>query len=112
MTICAVHPFFQMDVFQVHGLLEFFWIIGRDHAAVLVEQVAFSISFEDGPEYPSVTVKIAELSILEFAVELGGADFFQEFEIRPQASRCRPLRIASCYPTPFFLAGIAFRSGI
>ena len=49
---------------------------GLDDVAGVVEQVPVTVLFEDGPEYPPVTVKIGELPMLQKRIQAG--DVFQE----------------------------------
>ena len=69
MAVDAMHSLFQVDVFQVHGLLEFVRIVERNLVVVGVEQIAFAVVLEDRAENPSVTVEIGELRVLELLVE-------------------------------------------
>src|SRR5712691_9533016 len=70
MTIDAVHAFLKMNVVEVHCLLESIRIVGRNDRVLGIQQVAFSIAFENLAKHPAVTVRICELRPLELAVEL------------------------------------------
>ena len=85
-AVDAVHPFFQMDVFEVHRFLELIGIVERDLLVVLVEQVAFAVVLEDGAEDPAMAVEVGKLRVLQLPVEFGRAGFLQELGVRPQAA--------------------------
>ena len=63
MTVGAVHPFVQMDVAEMHALVELIFVIGRDNVVVRIQHVALAIAFIDGAEYPSMAVEIGELGV-------------------------------------------------
>ncbi len=63
-AVDAVHSFFQMDVFEVHGLLELVGIVKRDLLVVLIQQVAFAVVLEHRAENPAVAVEVGELGVL------------------------------------------------
>ncbi len=77
-AVDAVHAFFQMDVLQLHGLLQLLLVGERDDVAVLVEQIAVAVLLEDGAEDPAVAVEVGELRVLQLAVELRRAGLLQE----------------------------------
>ena len=107
MAIGALHAFFEVDVFQVDGLIEFLRVVGRDDLVVRVEQVAFAIAFEDGAENPSVAVKIGELRRFELLVEFGTANYLRkELRIGPHASHGGRLRISERDLIALFLGRI------
>ena len=80
-TVDAVHPLLEMDVAEVHGLLEFVGIVERDARVVRVEQVAFAIALEDSHEVPTVAVIVGELRLLRLRVQR--RDFLQEIDVGP-----------------------------
>ena len=66
MAINTLHPFLQMDVFEMHRLREFVGIGERHDLAVTIEQVAFAVAFVDRAKEPAMAVKISELCMLIF----------------------------------------------
>jgi hypothetical protein len=64
-AIVALHPFFEMNVGEVHGFAEALRIVERDLFAVLVEPVALAIVIEDRAEDPTVPVEVRELRGLQ-----------------------------------------------
>ena len=83
MAIHAVHAFFEVDVLEVHGFAEFFWIIERNDVVFLVEQVSLAVFFVDGAEDPAVAVEVGELRMLQILFEFGARNFFQKGFVAP-----------------------------
>ena len=92
MAVDAMHAEIDMDRVEMHRLLEFLRVVGRDDVVGVVEQVALAVAFVDGAEIPAVSVVVGELGVLELRVEL--ADLGAEFGIGPFAANHRPLGIA------------------
>ena len=107
MAIDALHSFFEMDVLQVNGFVEFLWIVGSDDLIVCVEQIALAVPLEHGAEHPAVAVKIGELRFVQLRVEFRTARLCQKFRIGPQAARCGTFRIALRDLILFFFGRIA-----
>ena len=93
-TVNAVHPFFKMDVVEMHSLPEAIRIVRRDDCIPGVEQVPFTISFEDFAKHPAMSVKVCELRALELAVEFRHAALIQKIWLRPKTAQAGRLRIA------------------
>ena len=68
-AVGAVHPLLEVDVLQMHGLLELVGIVEGDDLVVGVEQVAFAVALVDGHEVPAVAVIVGELRVLRLGVE-------------------------------------------
>ena len=86
MAVDALHAFFQVNVLEVDGLLEFVGIIEGDRLVFGVEQRAFAVVLENGAEDPAVAVEVSELSVLQLLVEFGCANFLKKIDIRPEAA--------------------------
>src|SRR5205085_9568353 len=90
-AVNAVHPFFEMYVFQVNcfaGLavvLEEVWVVVRDDAPVLVEVMALPVHLVNASEHPAVAVVIGDLHVSHLRVEL--ADLEQKFWVTPESAR-------------------------
>src|SRR5438876_11283200 len=69
MAVNAVHSFFEMNVVEVHRLLEAVGIVRRNNVIVGIKQVAFTVAFEDLAKQPPVPVKIRELGSLKLPIE-------------------------------------------
>ena len=110
-AVDAVHSFFQMDVFEVHRLLELVGIVEWNYLVVLVEQVAFAIVLEDGAEDPAMTVEVGELGVLQLLVELGRAGLLQEVRVGPEAANGGALGIARLNLVLLGRAGMALLGG-
>ena len=94
-AVNAVHPFFEMNVFEVHGLPKFVGIVERDRLVVFIEQVALAIVLEDRAEDPSMTVEVAELGVLQLLVEFRRAGFSRNLtsDQRPRMAERSGLRV-------------------
>ena len=97
-AVDTVHPFFKMNVLQMHSLLELVGSVERDRFIAAVEQSAFAIVLEHCAENPSVTMEVGELRVLQLLVELCRACLFQKCRIRPQAPNGRTLRVPALNP--------------
>src|ERR1700683_2997357 len=93
MAIGAVHPFFQMNVAQLHALLKLVLVVGRDNVALRIQEIAFAIALIHRAKHPAMAMKVGELRMLELLVKLRAPDFFEERKILPQPARRRALRI-------------------
>src|SRR5262245_3769473 len=102
MAINAVHPFFEVDVIEVNRdafsgrpgrriirrlsdrplqLLRSDFV---DYGAVNIQQIAFTVLFENSAVYPPVAIEIGELRVFELAVQL--AEVFKKLLVAPQTS--------------------------
>ena len=61
---------FEVDVAQMHGLLELVRIVGRHDAIVLVEEIALLVALEHGHEVPAVAVIVGELRVLRLRISM------------------------------------------
>ena len=106
MAVCALHPFFRVNIHHVHAFagvrahfykLAFtlfaplFRVVGIDNLALRIKQIALAVALQDGAEIPAVAVIIRELSIFEFGIQI--INVAQEVQIRPQPLGRRSLRI-------------------
>src|SRR5437899_2708779 len=94
MAVVALHPFFEMDVGEVHGFAETVGIVEGNLLAVLIEPVSFAVVIENSAEDPAMAVEISKLRGLQLLVEFGTAGFFQKVFIVPEAANRGALRIA------------------
>ena len=61
-------PFFQVNVGEVRGLVEFFRIVGeRRSLPFSSSRWPCAVAREDGAEEPAVAVEIGELRVFQFA---------------------------------------------
>ena len=58
-----------------------------------IEQIAFAVLLENGPEYPPVTIEVRELGVLQLRVQV--ADLLEKFRVAPVASQRRPSGLRS-----------------
>src|SRR5260221_9596724 len=86
-AIAALHSLFQVDVREMNGFAEFFWIVERNLLVVFVEPIAFTVVRIHAAIDPAVSVKIGELGGLKLLVEFRTAGLFQKFFVAPQSSR-------------------------
>ena len=95
-AIRALHALFGMDRHEMHRLArigarfdkfgfilaaEFLRIVIVDNIAVLIEQIALAVAFEDRAEIPSVPVIVGKLRVFELRIEV--IDIAQKIEISP-----------------------------
>ncbi len=106
-AVVAVHPFFEMNVGEMHGLGETLRIVERDLLAILVEPTPLAVVIKNGAEDPAMTVEISELRGLQLLVEFGAAGCFQKFFVVPETANCRALRIAFERSKTLSLGGVA-----
>src|SRR5258707_15441728 len=92
-AIAALHSLFQVDVREMNGFAEFFWIVESNLLVVFVEPIAFAVVRIHAAIDPAVSVKIGELGGLELLVEFRAAGLHQEFFVAPQSSRRGGFRI-------------------
>jgi len=107
MAVNAVHPLFQMNIFQMNSLLEFVRIIERDWVAIFIQKNTFAIVLESSPENPAVTVEVCELRVLEVLIEFRSPRLLQEIYIRPTSANRSPLRIPLLDRLLFFRTKVA-----
>ena len=93
-AIVALHPFFEMNVREVHRFTEAFGILKGDLLAVFVQPISFAIVIEHRAENPAMAMKIGKLRGFQLLVEFRTAHVLQEFLVIPQAANGRALRIA------------------
>ena len=62
-AVDALHPLFEVDVFEMYGLAERIAGVGQQ-VAVLIEQVAMAVALVDRAEDPAVGVEVSELRVL------------------------------------------------
>ena len=86
MAVDAVHPFINVYIPKMYGLLEAAWISCRDQFAIFVEQITVTVALKNSAKVPAVTVIISKLRSLKLRIKL--TNLFQEIEIAPQPSRC------------------------
>ena len=94
MAIVALHPFFEMNVGEMHRFTEAVRIVERDLLAVPVEPVSSAVVVEHGPEDPAMSVKIRELRGLQLLVEFRAARLLQELFAAPKSARRCCFRVA------------------
>src|SRR5882724_11153942 len=75
------------------GLLKLLGIVKRDNVSFGVEQVSFSVAFENLAKHPAVTMSVAKLHVLQLCIESGGAGLGEKSEFRPQAAQAGSFRI-------------------
>src|ERR1035437_8094512 len=78
MAIGAMHTLFEMDVLQMDGLLEFVRIVRLYYPIARVEQISFPVLLIDVLKHPAVPVRIGELHVLQFFIEIGGTRLLQK----------------------------------
>ena len=61
MAIVALHPFFQMDIREVHSLAKAVRIVERDLLAFFIEPVSLTVVAKHRAENPAVSVEIRKL---------------------------------------------------
>src|SRR5947207_14464200 len=88
-TINAVHPFFEMDIVEMDRFSESIRIVRRNHGALCVEQIPFSIAFEDLAKDPAVSVRIRELRSLQLGLEFRRAGLVKKFLLGPEPAQAR-----------------------
>ena len=101
MTVRALHPFCQVDVLEVHGVLE---VAVLDNVVVEVETIAFLVLLEDRAEQPSMAVIIGKLRVLQLRIQL--RRFFEKIEVMPESARCGGFRVLNSGPDEFIIGGI------
>ena len=104
-AVDAVHPLLQVDVLQVHGLLELLRILGRHDLAVLVQQIAVPVALVHVAEQPTVAVEVRQLHLLQRGVHVGRV--LQELVVRPQSAHGGLLGIEAHPFQPLLLGGVA-----
>src|SRR5688572_27191535 len=89
-------------VFKIDSLPELVGPNRSDRFAAFVEQrfvvsvyqLAAPVSFEDGPEDPSMAVKVRELRARKLLVEFRCARSTEEVRVRPKTTQRRGFRVA------------------
>ena len=84
MTIGAVHAFFEVDILQMHCLVEFSGIVRCNDLAIGVEQIALTVFLINVLKDPSVAVRIGKLHVFQLGVEIGRAGFLKKDRIGPK----------------------------
>ena len=90
-AVNAVHPLFEMYVFQVNSLagravvLEEIGVVIRDDVVVPVEIPALPVQLVNASEHPAVAVVVGDLHVAHLRVEL--ADLEQRFWVAPESAR-------------------------
>ena len=69
-AVHAMHAYVHMDRGHMDSFLEFIWVLVRDELACIVDKIAASIFFEDGPEVPAMSVIVGELSVIHLIVPI------------------------------------------
>ena len=103
-AINAVHPFFKVDVLKMNGLAKFFRIVKANNIVFVVQQITVPVFFINGPENPSMAMKVCELGVFKSFLKLGAAGFFQEVDICPQTFLSRTFRISGLHLQLLFRA--------
>ena len=98
MAVCALQPFFGMNIHHMHRLAgiyprfnkfaltlfaPFFRIVRRHYLAICIKQIALAVTLEDAAEIPAMAVIVGELCILQVGIEV--IHITQEIKIRPFA---------------------------
>src|SRR5712675_2332353 len=78
----------------------------------MVQPIAFAVVAEDRSKNPTVAVKVRELRGLQLRVELGTANFVQEFFVAPEAACGSAFRIADESLVALLFGGVALFLGI
>ncbi len=105
-AIHAVHAFFQVNVGEVHHLLELLGIVKRNGLPVRIQQVSLAVVFVHRAEHPAVSVKIGELRLRQLSVEFRAASLLQKLPIGPQPARRRTLGVLQERPVTLVFARI------
>jgi len=103
-TVHAVHPLGQVNVFKMDGFGELLRSVVRNDVIIQIQQIAPAVLLEHRAEDPAMPVIIRELRLLELRIQLG--DLFQEIEIAPQPSSGGGFRIIPNRPHQFLIGRI------
>ena len=86
-TVDAMHPAVEVNVVQVHSLLEFVRIACGHEVVLGIEQVSFAVAFEDFAKHPTMAMKVAELRVLEIFVKAPDTCVPEKVRIRPESAQ-------------------------
>src|SRR6185312_11938331 len=111
-AIGALHALFLVDVGEVHGFLEFIFVVPVDDVVVCVEQIAFAVVLVYRAEDPAVAVEVGKLRLVELFVELRRSYLTQEAHVAPFAAVGSAFRIAYFSVMQLLLGGIVLLLGI
>src|SRR5205085_7586742 len=111
-TVNAVHPFFEMNIVEMDRFSESIRIVRRYYCVPAVEQIPFSIAFEDLAKDPAVPVRIRELRSLQLGIEFRSAGLVEKFLLGPEPAQARRLGIPIELLLLFRLRWIVLLSGI
>src|SRR5205085_12247503 len=88
-TVNTVHPFFKVNVVEVNCLSESIRIVRRNYCVPGVQQIPFSIAFEDLAENPTMSVRVRELRTFQLGIEFRHAGLVKKFLFRPKPAQAR-----------------------
>src|SRR5262245_11350531 len=80
-----------MNVLKVNGFFEFLRIVKRYELSVRIQKISFPVAFVHSAEYPSVSLKVGKLSLLQLRIEIPHVR--QEVGIGPKSAHSRALRV-------------------
>ncbi len=92
-AVDAVHPLLEVDVLEVHGLVELLRVREVDRPALRVEEIALLVVPVHVAEDPAVAVEVVDLGVRQLRVERG--DLLEEARVAPEAARGRTLRVVA-----------------
>jgi len=83
-----------MNIVEMDRFSESIRIVRRNYCVPCVEQVPFSIAFEDLAKDPAVSVRICELRSFQLGIEFRRAGLIKKFLLGPEPAQARCLGIA------------------